>query len=166
MTTLKKNIKKPSFLGNCRGEKSSILASNRMLEIWKIEERCEVCLNVTIRTPERPHWGRPVVFAVYFGHGRLWTINCRLGSDQIKVLTQLTFACSKSTTEPLEKVVKYVEINNENFKRTLYPRQQQKPLVFWCFQGNGRRSGVFIINFEHVSHLFLVFLLLTLNKYK
>ena len=26
------------------------------------------------------------------------------------------------------------------------------------------RSGVFIINFEHLSHLFLVFLLLTLNK--
>ena len=29
---------------------------------------------------------------------------------------------------------------------------------------HGRRSGVFIVNFEHTSHLFLVFLLLTLNK--
>ena len=27
-----------------------------------------------------------------------------------------------------------------------------------------RRSGVFIVNFEHISHLVLVFLLLTLNK--
>ena len=27
-----------------------------------------------------------------------------------------------------------------------------------------RRSGVFIVNFEHISHLFLAFLLLTLNK--
>ena len=27
-----------------------------------------------------------------------------------------------------------------------------------------RRSGVLIVNFEHMSHLFLVFLLLTLNK--
>ena len=27
-----------------------------------------------------------------------------------------------------------------------------------------RRSGVFIVNIEHISHLFLVFLLLTLNK--
>ena len=26
-----------------------------------------------------------------------------------------------------------------------------------------RRSGVFIVNFEHISHLALVFLLLTLN---
>ena len=27
-----------------------------------------------------------------------------------------------------------------------------------------RGSGVFIVNFENISHLFLVFLLLTLNK--
>ena len=27
-----------------------------------------------------------------------------------------------------------------------------------------RPSGVFIVNFEHISHLSLVFLLLTLNK--
>ena len=27
-----------------------------------------------------------------------------------------------------------------------------------------RRSGVFIVNIEHISYLFLVFLLLTLNK--
>ena len=27
-----------------------------------------------------------------------------------------------------------------------------------------RRSGVFIVNFEHVSYLFVVFLLLHLNK--
>ena len=26
-------------------------------------------------------------------------------------------------------------------------------------------SGVFIVNFDHISHLFLVFLWLTLNKY-
>ena len=28
-----------------------------------------------------------------------------------------------------------------------------------------RRSGIFVFKFEHTSHLFLVFLLLTLNKY-
>ena len=27
-----------------------------------------------------------------------------------------------------------------------------------------RRSGVFMVNFEHISYIFLVFLLLTLNK--
>ena len=50
--------------------------------------------------------------------------------------TQLTFTCSKSTIKTLEKGVK-------------------RP---W------RSSDVFIINFGHIPHLFLVFLLLTLNK--
>ena len=27
-----------------------------------------------------------------------------------------------------------------------------------------RRSGVFIVNFEHISHLFLVYLLFNLNR--
>ena len=27
-----------------------------------------------------------------------------------------------------------------------------------------RRSGVFIVNYEHISHLVLVFLLLTVNR--
>ena len=27
-----------------------------------------------------------------------------------------------------------------------------------------RRSGIFIVNFEHISHIFLVFLLLALNR--
>ena len=48
----------------------------------------------------------------------------------IMVVTQLTFTGSNSTTEILEKGVKYV----------------------------------FIVNFEHIPHLFLVSLLLTLNK--
>ena len=29
---------------------------------------------------------------------------------------------------------------------------------------HGRGSGVFILNFEHILHLFIVFLLFTLNK--
>ena len=32
-------------------------------------------------------------------------------------------------------------------------------------QCHWRRSGVFIVNFEHILHFFLVFLLLTLNKW-
>ena len=49
--------------------------------------------------------------------------------------TQLTFTCLKSRTETLEKGVKLVQ-----------------------------SSGVYNVNFEHISHLFLVFLFLTLNK--
>ena len=31
-------------------------------------------------------------------------------------------------------------------------------------QRHSRRSGVFVVNFEHISHLYLVFLLLTLSR--
>ena len=56
-----------------------------------------------------------------------------------------------------------LKVNNRNTrtrceicsKLTLkIPKQRQ-----WC------RSGVFIVNFEHMSHLVLVFLLLTLNTW-
>ena len=50
------------------------------------------------------------------------------------VVTQSVFTCSKLTIKTLEQGVKYV-----------------------------RRSGVFIVNLEHISHLILVFLLLTLS---
>ena len=50
-------------------------------------------------------------------------------------VSQPVFTCSKLTIETLEQGVKY----------------------------HCRRSGVFIVNFEHISHLVLVFLLLTLN---
>ena len=52
--------------------------------------------------------------------------------------TQLTSTCSKSTIETLEKGVKYVDFEHH--------------------------SGVFIVNFQRILHLVLVFLFLTLNK--
>ena len=52
----------------------------------------------------------------------------------VNVMTQLTLTCSNSTIETLEKGVKYVLLYH-----------------------------VFIVYFEHISHLFLVFLLLTVN---
>ena len=55
--------------------------------------------------------------------------------------TQQTFTCSKSTLETLEGV-KYVK----------------------SYRHHRRHSSVFIANFEYISHLFLVFQLLTLNK--
>ena len=62
--------------------------------------------------------------------------------------SQETFSCSKSTIETLEKKC---EICSKLTIET--PERPQS-----------RRSGVFIVNFEHISHLFLVFLLLTLNR--
>ena len=62
-----------------------------------------------------------------------------------KVLCQLTFPSPKSTIETLEK--KCETVNNTNTRRR-----------------HERRSGVFIVKFRNISDLFLVFLLLTLNK--
>ena len=44
-----------------------------------------------------------------------------------------------------------LKVNNTNTKKR-------------CKIRHGRYSDAFIVNFEHSSHLFLVFLLLTLNK--
>ena len=62
--------------------------------------------------------------------------------------SQLTFTCSKSTIGTLEKGVKiYLKLKIKTLERR------------HCL-----RSRVFIVNFELILHLFLVFLLLTLNK--
>ena len=53
--------------------------------------------------------------------------------------SQLTFTCSK------------FKVNNRNNRKR-------------CEMCQWRRPDVFIVNFEHISHLFLMFLLLNLNK--
>ena len=54
--------------------------------------------------------------------------------------SQPAFTCSKLTNETLELGVKYFQS------------------LQW------RRSGISIVNFEHISHLVLLFLLLTLSR--
>ena len=56
----------------------------------------------------------------------------------ILLITQLAFTYSKSATETLEKGMNYFQISWR--KKTSQPRQWQ-------------RSGVFIVDFEHLSHL-------------
>ena len=40
----------------------------------------------------------------------------------------------------------------------------KRPVALKGLNSHSRRSGVFIVDFEHISHLFLVFLLLGLNN--
>ena len=65
----------------------------------------------------------------------------------IGLTPQLTFTLSKSTIETIEKCVKYYS------KLTIKTLERRR-----------RRSVVFIVNFEHISQLFIAFLLLTLDK--
>ena len=62
--------------------------------------------------------------------------------------------CSKLTMKTPERLL------------SIPPENIRKPEIFWRFQGDieRSRSSVFIVNFEDISHLFLVFLLLTFSK--
>ena len=62
-------------------------------------------------------------------------------------LSQPAITCLKLTIETLEQGVIRSKLTIK------IPKRRQ-----WC------RSGIFIVNFEHISHLALVFLLLTLSR--
>ena len=68
----------------------------------------------------------------------LWVLLKVLLRDFTK-LSKSAFTCSKLTIQTLEQGVKHVKVNNKD-------------------------AGVFIVNFEHIPHLVIVFLLLTLRK--
>ena len=57
------------------------------------------------------------------------------------------------------------KVNNKDTRTTPIETLEQgvKYVQSQQSQSQRRRSGVFIVNFEHISHLVLVFLLLTLN---
>ena len=54
-----------------------------------------------------------------------------------------------------------LKVNNRNTRRTC--ETCSKLTIKTPESRHWLRSGVFIVNFEHISHLVLVFLLLTLN---
>ena len=54
------------------------------------------------------------------------------------------------------------KVNNRNTRKTC--EIYSKLTIKTSKRRQWRHFGVFIVNFEHISHLFLLFLLLTLNK--
>ena len=70
---------------------------------------------------------------------------------------QLRFTYSKSTLKILENTIYYT--------RNTRCKICSKLKIKTAEQCHWRCSGVFTVNFEHVLHLFLVFLLLTLNNW-
>ena len=58
-------------------------------------------------------------------------------------------------------------MNNCRLQKTLWSLFKNLFLIFFFLfnRRQCRRSGAFVVNFEHISHLALVFLLLTLNRY-
>ena len=62
-------------------------------------------------------------------------------------MSQQAITCSKLTIETLEQGRNMLKSNNKDTRTTPW-----------------RRSGIFIVSFEQISHLVLVFLLLTLSR--
>ena len=99
------------------------------------------------------------IFKMFFFYSSLYFILQLLIFQPLELLllqwnfdsipSHLTFTCSKSIIETPEKGVKYV-----HSKLTIKTPER----------GQWRRSGVFTVNFEYISHLFLEFTLLTLNN--
>ena len=80
--------------------------------------------------------------------------------------TQQTFTCSKSTIEKLENGVKYVTCSKstieklENGVNRKYIQYNRKYVQSYQQRHD---IDIFIVNIEQLPHLFLVFLLFTLN---
>ena len=105
-------------------------------------------------------WSTKIIFT----HKTVWKLFWCLYRWQATQL--LTFTCSKSTIEALEKGVKYVQSwqwRHHNDARTPMPKCDfnKVDLHFywnrtsaWVFCS---RSGDFIVNFKHISNLLLFF---------
>ena len=70
-------------------------------------------------------------------------VKCEDDFTLFSQLTQPAFTCSKLTIKTLQKMRNMFKVNNKDTRTT----------PFWCL----------IVNFGHISHLALVFLMLTLN---
>ena len=64
-----------------------------------------------------------------------------------------------------KNIYRYCNLHKVKFKKFLSINYSTDFLWVFCNTQIRRRFAVFIINFEHILQLFLVFLLLTLNKY-
>ena len=69
--------------------------------------------------------------------------------------------CNKTRITHYPTNIYLLKVNNRNSRKRC---EICSKLTIKTRERRRRRSGVFIVNFEHVSHLFLLFLLLTLNK--
>ena len=85
---------------------------------------------------------------------KLWVICCFLGI-RFCLKRNISVICTFVTKSDCWASIHLFKVNNAA-TRTLCKIYLNFPI---------KTCGVFIVNFEHISHLFLVFPLLTLNKY-
>ena len=96
-------------------------------------------------------------------------INCGSGINSSYILMTVDYSYIKKTMTKFMRVILFTgkhlavdfENNSNNRKRC---KICSKLTIKTPERLHWRRSGVFIVNFEHISHLILVFLLLNLNR--
>ena len=71
------------------------------------------------------------------------------------------FECTVAFNRPFPVGIYLLKVNNRNARARC--KMCSKLTIKTPERRQWRRSGVFIVNFEYISHLVLVFLLLTLN---
>ena len=76
--------------------------------------------------------------------------------------TERNYLRSSLTAKENPAGIYLLKVNNRNIRTRC--EICSKVTIKTPEQRHWRRSGVFIVNFEHISHLVLVFLLLTLSR--
>ena len=101
----------------------------------------------------------PLRFTIYGPvHLLLYCRNYKFQNPQILANEGQPWTTGRKTRNPdIPDNIYLFKINNKNIRKRCE--------ICWKLTWRQwRRSGVFIVNFEHISHLFLVSLFLTLNK--
>ena len=134
--------------------------------IW---ERCDICSKLTTKTQERCHWHRFVsllltltIFSHLFLMFPLLTLSINLFAGKFITLKshyrryrlkRINYALSQN------KFTAYIYLFKVNNRKT---RRRCEICSKLTIKTEERRQwgrfGVFIVNFEHITHLFLVFL--------
>ena len=110
---------------------------------------------------------------IYYEKWKIVIVNCiskphvdaKEGMERARIKLFFLYQASKNSSQ-LQAVNYFcksfiIKINNRHTKKC---DTCLKVTIKTPERRHWRRSGVFIVNFEHISHLFSVFLLLTLNK--
>ena len=143
---------------------------------------CEICSNLTIKTPKRRHWRRSDVFFVNFEHISSsiygwWNSHISYCSALLAIvisvivphyfrttcyamlLNCLVFTSPKSAAETAEQNIKYVSTVYQIYIKYISNMYQ----ICFNWTTSTSCSSVFLVNFQEIPHLMREFLLFTLN---
>ena len=137
-----------------------------------IRTRCEICSNWTIKVPERRHWRRSCIFIVNFEHiSHLDLVFSIVNFEHVIAGWERINAsqCSPTFSAEYWKALRYpaniylIKVNNRNTNERC--EIVSKLTIKTPKRRHWRHCGVFMVNFQPMSHLFLVLLLLTLRRW-